>query len=78
MKGEKQKTKEICPRKNNAERERYEGAPTLIGIVLGVFVEYHLHLLCPFDDELLTGLATAVGDITVFEVSLFHKTASSG
>ena len=33
MKGEKPKTTESCPRRNSAERERYEGASTFIGIV---------------------------------------------
>lgn len=42
MKGEKQKTEESYPRKNSAERERYEGAPTLIGIVGEELVEVQL------------------------------------
>ena len=42
MKGEKQKTKESCPQRNSAERERYEGAPTLIGIVGDELVEVQL------------------------------------
>lgn len=40
----------------------------VIALVFGVLVKYQLHLLCPFDDELLTGLAAAVCDIAVFEV----------
>lgn len=40
----------------------------VVALVLGVLVKNHLHFLSPFDDELLTGLATAVGDISVFEV----------
>ena len=39
MKGEKPKTSESCPRKNSSESERYEGAPTLIGIVGDELVE---------------------------------------
>lgn len=42
MKGEKQKTEESCPRKNSSESERYEGAPTLIGIVGEELVEVQL------------------------------------
>lgn len=42
MKGEKQKTEESCPQKNSAERERYEGAPTLVGIVGDELVEVQL------------------------------------
>lgn len=42
MKVEKQKTEESCPRKNSAERERYEGTPTLIGIVGDELVEVQL------------------------------------
>ncbi len=42
MKGEKQKTTESCPQRNSAERERYEGAPTLIGIVGDELVEVQL------------------------------------
>lgn len=42
MKGEKPKTQESCPRKNSAERERYGGAPTLIGIVGDELVEVQL------------------------------------
>ncbi len=42
MKGEKPKTQESCPRKNSAERERYEGAPTLIGMVGDELVEVQL------------------------------------
>ena len=41
MKGEKPKTTESCPRKNSSESERYEGAPTLIGIVGDELVEVH-------------------------------------
>lgn len=40
----------------------------IVALVFGVLVENHLHLLCPFDDELLTGLATTVSNIAVFEV----------
>lgn len=42
MKGAKQKTTESCPQRNSAERERYEGAPTLIGIVGDELVEVQL------------------------------------
>ena len=42
MKGEKPKTTESCPRKNSSESERYEGAPTLIGIVGDELVEVQL------------------------------------
>ena len=42
MKGEKQKTEESCPQRNSAEREKYEGAPTLIGIVGDELVEVQL------------------------------------
>ena len=42
MKGEKPKTSESCPRKNSSESERYEGAPTLIGIVGDELVEVQL------------------------------------
>ena len=42
MKGEKPKTSESCPRKNSSESERYEGAPTLIGIVGAELVEVQL------------------------------------
>ena len=45
----------------------------VVALVFGVLVEYHLHLLCPFDDELLTGLAAAISDVAVFEVCLFQK-----
>ena len=45
----------------------------VFAFVLGVLVKNHLHFLSPFDDELLIGLATAVGDISVFEVSFFQK-----
>ena len=44
MKGEKQKTEESCPQRNSAEREKYEGAPTLIGIVGDELVEVQLFL----------------------------------
>ena len=40
----------------------------IVALILRVFVENHLHLLCPFDDELLTGLAAAICDIAIFEV----------
>ena len=40
----------------------------VVALIFGVLIEYHLHFLCPFDYELLTGLAAAVGDIAVFEV----------
>lgn len=33
----------------------------VVALVCGVFVENHLHLIRPFDYELLTGLATAIG-----------------
>ena len=42
MKGEKPKTSESCPRKNSSESERYEGAPTLIGIVGDELVDVQL------------------------------------
>ena len=42
MKGEKPKTSESYPQKNSAERERYEEAPTLIGIVGDELVEVQL------------------------------------
>ena len=42
MKGEKQKTTESYPRMESAEREKYEGAPTLIGIVGDELVEVQL------------------------------------
>lgn len=45
----------------------------VVARVFGVFVEYHLHLFCPFDDKLLAGLTTAIRDIAVFEVCLFQK-----
>lgn len=45
----------------------------VVAFVFGVLVENHLHLLGPFDDELLTGLATSIGNIAVFKVSLFQK-----
>ena len=45
----------------------------IVAFVFGVLVEYHLHLFCPFDDELLTGLAATIGDVAVFEVSLFQE-----
>ena len=40
----------------------------IVAFVFGVLVEYHLHLLGPFDDELLTGLAATVCDVAIFEV----------
>ena len=40
----------------------------VVAFVFGIFIKYHLHFLCPFDDELLAGLATAVGDVAIFEV----------
>lgn len=40
----------------------------VVAFVFGIFVEYHLHLLCPFDYQLLAGLAATIGYITVFEV----------
>lgn len=48
----------------------------IVGGVLGVLVENHLHFLCPFDDKLLSGLATAIGDVAVFEVRFFRKAMS--
>lgn len=42
MKGAKQKTTESCPQRNSAERERYEGAPALIGIAGDELVEVQL------------------------------------
>ena len=42
MKGEKQKTQESCSQRNSAERERYEGAPTLMGIVGDELVEVQI------------------------------------
>ena len=49
-----------------------DGQQVVAGI-LGVLVEYHLHLLRPFDDKLLAGLASAIRDVSVFEVYLFQK-----
>lgn len=43
----------------------------VFAFVLCVLVKNHLHFLSPFNDELLTGLATAVCDVTIFEVCLF-------
>ena len=40
----------------------------VVGGVFMVFVENHLHFLCPFDYELLAGLSATIGDIAVFEV----------
>ena len=45
----------------------------VVGGVFGILVEYHLHFLCPFDYQLLTGLAAAIGDVSVFEVRLFQE-----
>lgn len=45
----------------------------VVGGVLGILVEYHLHFFRPLDYQLLSGLATAVGDVAVFEVRLFEK-----
>ena len=42
MKEEKQKTMESCPQKDSAERESYEGAQTLIGMVGDDLVEVQL------------------------------------
>ena len=42
MKEEKQKTEESCPQKDSAERESYEGAQTLIGMVGDDLVEMQL------------------------------------
>lgn len=42
MKGKKQKTSESCPQRNSAEREKYEGAPTSLGIVGDELVEVRL------------------------------------
>ena len=44
MKGEKAKTSESCAWENSSESERYEGAPTLIGIVGDELVEVQLFL----------------------------------
>lgn len=41
----------------------------VIALVFRVFVHYLLHLFCPCDDELLTRLAAAVGDVAVFQVT---------
>ena len=40
----------------------------VVAFVFGVLVENHLHLLGPFDDELLSGFSAAIGNIAVFEV----------
>lgn len=45
----------------------------IVAGVLGVFVEYFLHLFRPFDDQLLAGLAAAVCDVAVLEVTLSQK-----
>lgn len=45
----------------------------VIASVLRILVENHLHLLCPFDDELLTGLAPSVGEVAIFRVSGFFR-----
>lgn len=45
----------------------------VVAFVFGIFVEYHLHLLRPLDNELLPGLAASVSDVAVFEFSLFEK-----
>ena len=42
MKEEEQKTEESCPQKDSAEREGYEGAQTLIGMVGDDLVEVQL------------------------------------
>ena len=42
MKDEKQKTMESCPQNDSAEREGYEGAQTLIGMVGDDLVEVQL------------------------------------
>ena len=42
MKEERQKTQESCPQKDSAERESYEGAQTLIGMVGDDLVEVQL------------------------------------
>ena len=40
----------------------------VVGSVLRVLVKYHLHFLCPFDNQLLSCLATTVGDVPIFKV----------
>lgn len=40
----------------------------IVGGVFGIFIEYHLHFLCPFYNQLLSGLAATVGDVAVFEI----------
>ena len=40
----------------------------IVSGVFGVLVEYHLHFFCPFDNQLLAGLATTVSDVAVFQV----------
>lgn len=40
----------------------------VVAFVFGIFVEYHLHLLSPFDDEMLSSFSATVSDIAVFEV----------
>ncbi len=45
----------------------------VFAFVLWILVKDHLHFLSPFDDELLTGLATSIGDISVFEICFFQK-----
>lgn len=48
----------------------------IVGGVFGLFVKNHLHFLCPFDNQLLSCLATAVGDVVYFEVGFFRKAMS--
>ena len=45
----------------------------VVALVFEVLVLYHLHFLRPFDDELLACLAATIGDVAVFEVSLFQE-----
>ncbi|MBQ7988411.1 MAG: group II intron reverse transcriptase/maturase, partial [Bacteroidaceae bacterium] len=53
MKEEKQKTIESCPQKDSAEREGYEGAQTLIGMVGDDLVEVQ-----PTSDRMLEYILT--------------------
>lgn len=47
----------------------YDGEE-VCALVFVVFVEYGLHFFGPSDDELLSGLASAVCDVSVLEVCL--------
>ena len=45
----------------------------IIGWIIGVFVEYQLHLRFSADDQLLAGLATAIGYAAILKVGLLQK-----